>query len=102
MSVYEPKPIKFGPPVPIETGRRAVPIIQPSRSKLERQAANDARPRPSGYVCGACGEQHCECRPESGKCDPLDGLGAGIWRVVYVSLCVWAIVVTAILVIGRA
>jgi hypothetical protein len=98
MSVYEPKPIKFGPPVPIETGRRAVPIIQPSRSKLERQAANDARPRPSGYVCGACGEQHCDCHPESGKRDPLDGLGAGIWRVVYVSLCVWAVIVTAWLV----
>jgi hypothetical protein len=77
----------------------AQPIIQPSRSKLERQAANDARPSPSGYVCGACGEQHCDCHPESGKRDPLDGLGAGIWRVVYVSLCVWAVAVTAWLVV---
>jgi hypothetical protein len=53
----------------------AQPIIQPSRSKLERQAANDARPRPSGYVCGACGEQHCECHPESASAIPWTGWG---------------------------
>jgi hypothetical protein len=70
----------------------AQPIIQPSRSKLERQAANE--PDPNLYGINANQGDGAIAR----KRDPLDGLGAGIWRVVYVSLCVWAVIVTAWLV----
>jgi hypothetical protein len=65
----------------------AQPIIQPSRSKLERQAANE--PDPNLYGPNA--------RQGRGNRKAIDG--SGIVRAVYWSLCVWAVAVTAWLVV---
>jgi hypothetical protein len=67
------------------------PLVQESKAKLlKRQAANE--PDPNLYGINA--------NQGRGNRKAIDG--GGIVRAVYWSLCVWAIVVTAILVIGRA
>lgn len=42
----------------------AAPILQESRTKLARRAANADALRPSGYRCVACGEERCDCETE--------------------------------------